>query len=207
MGAENKCQAKVRGQSDTGQALLETNEVIFRGKQRCVVKLDTVRATAEVKGEWLLLGELELKLKAQAPKWLEKIKHPKSVLDKLGVKPGELAWLVGGFEAAFTKDLMAHGLSVFEGVPQKQKAAQLVFFRLTAQKDLQTVEKLAKTLTPDGTLWLIRPKGKDAAVTEAQTMAAGKAAGLVDVKVVAFSESLSAEKYVVPLARRNSSSR
>jgi hypothetical protein len=33
-------------------------------------------------------------------------------------------------------------------------------------------------------------------------MAAGKAAGLVDVKVVGFSETLSAEKYVIPLAKR-----
>lgn len=200
MGADIKCQAKVRGQSCSGRALLETNEVIFRGTQRCVVKLDDVRHNAEVKGEWLVLGELELKLKTAAPKWLEKIKHPKSVLDKLGVKPGELAWLVGGFDTAFTKDLMAHGLSVFEGTPAK--AAQLVFFRLAGAKDLATVAKLAKALAPEGALWLIRPKGKDAPVSEAQTMAAGRDAGLVDVKVVAFSETLSAEKYVVPVARR-----
>jgi hypothetical protein len=200
MGADIKCQAKVRGQSDNGRALLETHEVIFRGTQRCVIKLEDVRHSAAVKGEWLVLGELELKLKTAAPKWLEKIQHPKSVLDKLGVKEGELAWLVGGFDTAFTKDLMAHGLSVFEGVPAK--AARLVFFRLAGAKDLQTVATLAKALAPDGTLWLIRPKGKDAPITEAQTMAAGRAAGLVDVKVVAFSESLSAEKYVVPLARR-----
>jgi hypothetical protein len=202
MGADLKCQAKVRGESDSGRALFETNEIIFRGHHRCVVKLDDVRASAEVKGDWLVLGDLELKLKAQASKWLEKIKHPKSVLDKLGVKPGELAWLVGGFDAAFTKDLMAHGLSVFEGAPAKEKAAQLVFFRLATVKDLQSVSRLAKALTPDGALWLIRPKGKDAGVSEKETMAAGKAAGLVDVKVVAFSESLSAEKYVVPVARR-----
>ena len=32
-------------------------------------------------------------------------------------------------------------------------------------------------------------------------MAAGKRAGLVDVKVVSFSETLTAEKFVIPVAR------
>ena len=33
-------------------------------------------------------------------------------------------------------------------------------------------------------------------------MAAGKQAGLVDVKVVSYSDTHSAEKYVIPVARR-----
>ncbi len=33
-------------------------------------------------------------------------------------------------------------------------------------------------------------------------MAAGKRAGLVDVKVVSFSETVTAEKFVIPMARR-----
>ena len=33
-------------------------------------------------------------------------------------------------------------------------------------------------------------------------MAAGKRAGLVDVKVVSFSETLTAEKFVIPVAKR-----
>ena len=38
-------------------------------------------------------------------------------------------------------------------------------------------------------------------------MAAGKAAGLVDVKVVKFSETHTAEKFVIPVARRKSPGR
>jgi len=34
-------------------------------------------------------------------------------------------------------------------------------------------------------------------------MRAGKDAGLVDVKVVSFSDTLTAEKFVVPVARRS----
>jgi hypothetical protein len=39
-------------------------------------------------------------------------------------------------------------------------------------------------------------------LTEREMMRAGQDAGLVDVKVVSFSEVLTAEKFVVPLARR-----
>jgi hypothetical protein len=39
-------------------------------------------------------------------------------------------------------------------------------------------------------------------ITEGDVMAAGKAAGLVDVKVVRFSETHTAEKFVIPVALR-----
>jgi hypothetical protein len=53
----------------------------------------------------------------------------------------------------------------------------------------------------DGAIWVIRPKGVKT-ITEADVMTAGKAAGLVDTKVVRFSDSHTAEKLVIPLARR-----
>ena len=56
-------------------------------------------------------------------------------------------------------------------------------------------------MKPDGTLWIVRPKGRTE-ITERETMAAGKKAGLVDVKVVSFSETRTAEKFVIPVARR-----
>ena len=50
-------------------------------------------------------------------------------------------------------------------------------------------------------IWTLRPKGsKD--LTEQEMMRAGQTAGLVDVKVVSFSETLTAEKFVVPVAHR-----
>jgi len=50
-------------------------------------------------------------------------------------------------------------------------------------------------------LWVVRPKGT-ADISDADVIAAGRKAGLVDVKVVRFSETHSAEKLVVPLAKR-----
>lgn len=46
------------------------------------------------------------------------------------------------------------------------------------------------------------PEGARAEISERATMAAGKAAGLVDVKVVGFSPTHTAEKFVIPLLNR-----
>ncbi len=62
---------------------------------------------------------------------------------------------------------------------------------------------LKKSLKPDGALWVIRPKGS-AAISESEVMSAGKRAGLVDVKVVSFSATHTAEKFVIPRADRRS---
>ncbi len=53
-------------------------------------------------------------------------------------------------------------------------------------------------------MWILRPKGRKE-ITEGDTMSAGKRAGLVDVKVVSFSDEYSAEKFVIPVAKRTRS--
>ena len=49
---------------------------------------------------------------------------------------------------------------------------------------------------------MVYPKGQKH-ICEADVMAAGKAAKLVDIKVVGFSETHSALKMVIPVARRS----
>ena len=50
-------------------------------------------------------------------------------------------------------------------------------------------------------LWIVYPKGRKE-ITERQVLDAGRAAGLVDVKVVSFSASHTALKFVRPKAKR-----
>lgn len=194
MGNEANVRAKVKGAKDSGKALLETNEVLFRGTQRCVVKLDAAsRATASVSGAWLKLGALELELgAAEAAKWLQKIRNPKTVLEKLGVKPGQRVRLINVSDASFQEQLEKSGALI------SAAAADVVFFEVRTPADLKKLPRISG----EEVLWVLRPKGKDAPVGERETMSAGRAAGLVDVKVVGFSTTLSAEKYVVPLKSR-----
>jgi hypothetical protein len=193
VGAEAETRAKVNGKADRGRALLETDEVVFRGARRCVVKLDaSTRKAARVVGAWLTVGALELELGERAAKWLEKIQHPKSVLGKLGLKPGQTVELINLSDESFAASLERAGAA----------KADVVFFEVKSSGDLKQLPILRKRLPDHGALWLLRPKGKNAAVGEREAMAAGKAAGLVDVKVVGFSERLSAQKYVVPVKSR-----
>ena len=88
MGNELKCRALVEGLPDEGTALLETDELLFRGgKRRVAVRFSKTRE-AKVGGGWLTLGPLAIELgPKQAERWAQLIRSPKSVLEKLGVKP------------------------------------------------------------------------------------------------------------------------
>jgi hypothetical protein len=80
-------------------------------------------------------------------------------------------------------------------------AFDVIFLAVERPESLEQLEALASKIVPSGAIWTLRAKGQRA-VTEADTMSAGKRAGLVDVKVVSFSDTLTAEKFVIPVAKR-----
>ena len=116
----------------------------------------------------------------------------KSRIEKLGVKPGHAALLVGVTDAIFIAELQAHGVRI-----TRTGAPDVIFCAIGSRAALATLADLARRMKRDGALWTIRPKGSPL-VSESDVMKAGKAAGLVDVKVVRFSETHTAEKFVVP---------
>jgi hypothetical protein len=125
----------------------------------------------------------------------------RSRIEKLGVKPGHEV-LVLGVEAdcTFMDELRARGAGVRTG---GNRAMDMIFALFNHRNDLRRLRSLVSRLKADGVLWTLRPKGsKD--LSEAEMRQAGLDAGLVDVKVVSFSDVLTAEKFVVPVARRAS---
>jgi hypothetical protein len=205
MGAEIQCTARVAGKNVKGKALLETEELIFRGEDvRLKLKLAELTKVT-VDGDVLVLahGKVESRLSlgaAVAAKWAQKIKNPPSRLDKLGVKNGMRVAVSGVDDATFLAELRGRDLDLTEGKPQRD--SDLVFFGVSSMRDLSSLAALVPLLRPEGAIWLIRAKGKDAPVSETASMAAGKTAGLVDVKVAKFSDTHTAEKYVIPVAKR-----
>jgi hypothetical protein len=125
----------------------------------------------------------------------------RSRIEKLGVKPGADVLVLGlEDEADFMKELRGAGASVrTAGKPQ----ADLIFAVFRHRDDLRRLAALVPRMKADGVLWTLRPKGSTD-LTEREMMRAGQDAGLVDVKVVSFSDILTAEKFVVPVARRRS---
>src|SRR5438105_15159533 len=120
------------------------------------------------------------------------------LLDKLGVKPGHRVVLIGSFDADFVEQLRGRGASLSR---RAVREADQIFLAAEASKDLRKIVSLRKSMRKNGSLWVVRPKGVKA-ITEAGTQQAGLDAGLVDVKVVSFSPTHTAEKFVYRLADR-----
>ena len=90
MGQEVFCTARWGGKSVRGKALLETSELIFRGDARLKIPFSTIRQATAENGELQLKtgdGLVVLELGERAEKWRKKISHPKTVVEKLGIKP------------------------------------------------------------------------------------------------------------------------
>jgi hypothetical protein len=98
----------------------------------------------------------------------------------------------------FVAELAAKGADV--GL-ELRRSSDLIFYGAKTRADLGRLAALKEALAPAGALWIVRPKGSEA-IGEADVLGAGRAAGLVDVKVVKFSETQSAAKFVIPLSKR-----
>ena len=199
MGNTREARLHADGHIYEGEALLETAELVFRGERRLVIPFATIKTIDARDGRLTINGTIALDLGEDAVKWAEKIRNPKSVIQKLGVKPGQSVAVVHLDDDAFVTDLEKAGARVTAGKPKKNSDA--IFYGASSRDDLARLATLKSSLAQNGALWVIRPKGVKT-ITEADTMAAGKAAGLVDVKVVKFSETHTAEKFVIRIVDR-----
>ncbi len=150
-----------------------------------------------------------LELGGDARKWAERIRNPPSRLDKLGVKATSTVVLAGGKRAfageelrAFVCEIEARGAKILRGAPTGNEMDLVVFLVVEAREDLAKIAELAAALRAGGALWTLRRKGAGAAAGEGDVRSAGRTAGLKDVKVAAFSDERTADKFVVPVAAR-----
>jgi hypothetical protein len=109
----------------------------------------------------------------------------KSRMDKIGVKPGMRAAVMGVVDATLSAELAGHG-----AIPVTElKDLDLLFYAADNAAELARVEGLVPLLAERGALWIVSKKGKAATVKDVEVMTAAKAHGLVDNKVVAFSDT------------------
>lgn len=124
----------------------------------------------------------------------------KPLLDKLGVRPGMRVSLLDVRDDPFTADLRARtGGDVTEGEPQPE--SDMIFVAVDGPGDLQRLAALKGAIRSDGAVWAVFRKGRKD-FNENHVLAGGLAAGLVDVKVVRFSETHSALKFVIRKSER-----
>ena len=186
MGREAQCRVDFGPESSRGQALLETSEVLFRGAFRLRIPFQDIRALDAADGRLRIQfsgGSAVFHLGDAARQWAARIRNPPSLLDKLGVKAGMKVRLIGPLEDEFRRELSERGAAL------ARSKAELVFLAVQQKDDLVELAYLTA-----GPVWVIYPKGIQA-VRANEVRTAGLAAGLVDIKVCAFSATHTALKF------------
>ena len=123
----------------------------------------------------------------------------RSLLDKLGVKPSQRICVLGINDPAFEQDLAA--IVPDAARDDLVKGADLIFLAANDLKALERIKSLEASIKPNGAIWVVYRKGQKH-IREVDVIAAGKSAGLTDNKVCRFSETHTALRLVIPLARR-----
>jgi hypothetical protein len=122
----------------------------------------------------------------------------KPLLDKLGVKPRARVSVIGIRDRGFVQELRRRGADVSM---RARRGSDLVFLFVDRSGGLTRLISLESSIDRAGAIWVVFPKGRKD-IREVDVIAAGLAAGLVDNKVVRFSDSHTSLRFVVPLARR-----
>jgi hypothetical protein len=207
MGNEVKCRVRCGKHESDGKALLETSQIIFRGDFRLKIPFATIRSAKVVGHELQLQTAEDLAVfqlgTSTAQKWSERILHPKTRIEKLGIKPGTKVWLIG-FEDAdeeFLKELQKTEAVMTPAKNGLPKACDCILLRTDTKQQLAQVAKIARKMLGAVALWIIYPKGQQH-ITEGDVFAAGHRAGLTDIKVVGFSGTHTALKFVIPVKKR-----
>jgi hypothetical protein len=200
VGAEIACTVTVGRARHGGKALLETSEIIFRGDDgfRLKIAFASIAHVAAKNGRLAIThgdGTATFDLGSAAETWASKIRNPKTRADKLGVKSGQRVSVINVNDRELIPEMRARGIVVSHDELVKESDA--IFVGAESLGELEMLPEMVVSLKRDGCIWTVTPKGKGG-VRDTDIIALARAAGLIDVKVVAFSATHSANKFVIP---------
>lgn len=125
--------------------------------------------------------------------------NDRPLLQKLGVRAGARVSLIG-LEDAWFRNLL--GEVTDDVATRLRPESDLIFYEVRHVRDLFELPDLRDALTENGAIWVLREKGPDRVVLDTDVIDAAVASGLVDNKIVSFSDRLAAMRLVIPLAMR-----
>ncbi len=208
MGLEARCQVEWSGTRQQAAIHLDSQQLEVRFKPMLRVPFSAVRSLSVRAGRLELAlaeGSLVLHLGAEeAARWAQKIRYPKSRLEKLGIRAGQRVCLLNFADAEFERELAA---AEVQPVAKLARDADVVVLYVADRADLGRLGAVAKSIASNGAVWVLRAKGKGAPVSEEDVRAEAKRGGLVDIKVLAFSDALSGLKLVIPVSQRKTSAK
>jgi hypothetical protein len=137
--------------------------------------------------------------KPSKPREPERDYSHRTLAEKLGIKPGQRIAVLGVEDSEFQRDLELLVPDYSRG--NRISHADLLFFSAEAKEDLSKLKSLSRSICKSGGIWVVYPKGQTR-IREIEVINAGKSAGLTDNKVVRFSATHTALRFVIPLAKR-----
>ena len=197
MGSEVVCDVELDGEKSEAKVLLESEEIIVRAPFRLKIPFGSIRKLDADEKQLRVRWDshtLSISLGRDAKKWVGKIRNPKSLTEKLGIKSGQKISISGTIGKKFIDELQQRGADVGKGV---RRDSDIIFVAIERREELDRMVGMIASLASDGALWVIRPRGSNA-ISEREVMDTARAAGLVDVKVARFSGTHTAEKFVIP---------
>jgi len=191
MGKDAHVRAHFPDGPDEGRLQYEPPKLTFRGRERRVFD-DAALAGVRAEGVDLVLacGARFALGERQAASWAQAIATPKTRMQKIGVKPGMRVGVLGVEDGGLAGELAAAGASLADG-----DDLDLLFYAADCAEALAQIGPLVPRLSERGALWIVSRKGKGATLKDVEVMGAAKAHGLVDNKVVAFSETHTALRF------------
>ncbi len=200
MGREAICACMWNGTRHQVKALLEPPELILRrGMRRRVPFAEMKRITAD--GEWLRFEinhePVALQLGPSiAAKWADALlKPPPSLAKKIGITSETTVRTIGAMDDATLKAALKEAGSV------SKSKGDLILARVDTPADLKTaLAKAAGQLATGTPIWFVYRKGPGHPLNENEVRATALATGIVDTKIAAVSQELSALRFV---KRRN----
>ena len=193
MGKQATVTAVFADGADEGRLQYEPPKLLFRGAQRRMFEGEELKGVRAEGADLVLADGSRFALgEKQAAGWADAILNPKGRMDKIGVKDGMRVAVMGVSDPTLSAELAAKG-----AVPVAELAnLDLLFYRADTAAELARIEGLVPLLSETGALWIVSRKGKAATVKDVDVMAAAKAHGLVDNKVVAFSPTHTSLRFV-----------
>lgn len=200
MGREAVCRCNWAGADAEVKVLIEPPHLILRGGVRrrlALADLKQVRAegdalcfTFESESVSIALGS------ALAGKWAKAITAPPPTLaKKLGIDAGTIVRLVGAVDDAALEDALTAAKAV------SSRKGELIVARVGSHKEMaRALKSCAGDLAGGVPVWFVYPKGRGRELGENEVRELALAVGIVDTKVAAVSERLTALRFV---KRRN----
>lgn len=204
MGEQTRCGVTIGKNTLKGMVFLESGELIIGGSERIKISFSEIRDLSIEKNilRFLFHGErISIDAGKKAVHWFRKIKRPKTVFEKLGVTKDSVISVLNIRDRRFLAEIKSQSKKVSFG--KSLKNSDIIFLGADSLKELEKLSGIRKNIAINGAVWVVSLKGQSARIKDTELMNAAKKYDLVDTKVVGFSTTHTALKFVIPLKSRH----